>query len=421
MRAIVPVFFMCAVALALASGIPGAKADQRAEEEALVKQLKSLIDEAERGRAADPGFLRELRDAINDFERSAPAPAPETARPPLISDRFDDGDYVRNPKWTVASGQFAIDLKRGLRGVGASDPSSLHPGTRSLQTYIDEYEAVLRVEGPRKKIRSPSQEGKVVEVAKELEWLRSMLPAARLPRLETLVRDRGPEVALRSMTLAGWPSGVYAGDELARVRADSSFDRRQTLSADLARFETLERESGRYTQVRSVTLDGAPRVPVREEIARLRDALDATSVPTDPAEVASIILPTKIPNAFEMTLRVSGVQRAGSLRVGVYQGSSRRTGYGLSYRPGANRLFVLDRQTRGGTTVLTQTSRSYRLARQQAYEVVLRRRPNGVLAVFVDGQRVLRHSDRAIRESFDGIVLTVDGDVAVREISVRAL
>lgn len=85
-------------------------AAESAEESAaqtLVRALEALIDEAERARAADPRFLQDLRDAIA-------AHAPRAA---LIRDDFSDGDFTLAPRWTVASGDFAVDPRLGLRTV----------------------------------------------------------------------------------------------------------------------------------------------------------------------------------------------------------------------------------------------------------------------------------------------------------------
>jgi hypothetical protein len=75
--------------------------------QALIDELKALIDRAESVRAADPRFLGDLRDTIRRYE----TPWSVT----ILSDDFGDGDYTRNPAWTVHSGEFFIDWQRGLR------------------------------------------------------------------------------------------------------------------------------------------------------------------------------------------------------------------------------------------------------------------------------------------------------------------
>jgi len=70
-------------------------------------KLNKLIDEAEKSRAADPGFLRDLRD----LARSAGGPR----RRQVLSDDFGDGDFDRNPAWTVSEGRYWVEAGWGLR------------------------------------------------------------------------------------------------------------------------------------------------------------------------------------------------------------------------------------------------------------------------------------------------------------------
>ena len=116
---------LLSIALALPAATAGAGEKERYSEwrgdaaeddaaddaaQALARELEALIDEAERARAADPRFLQDLRDAIA-------AHAAFTPRAALIRDDFSDGDFTRDPRWTVASGDFAVDPRLGLRTV----------------------------------------------------------------------------------------------------------------------------------------------------------------------------------------------------------------------------------------------------------------------------------------------------------------
>ncbi len=84
-----------------------------------VERLNSLIDEAERSRAADPGFLSDLRRLSDEYRRG-----PRTL---LLSDDFGDGDYTRNPRWTVTAGRYWVEQGWGLR-------SAIKPGQTQTQT-----------------------------------------------------------------------------------------------------------------------------------------------------------------------------------------------------------------------------------------------------------------------------------------------
>ena len=83
------------------------------------ERLNKLIDEAERSRAADLGFLRDLRGLAGEYRRM-----PRTL---LLSDDFADGDYTRDPRWTVTAGRYWVERGWGLR-------SAIKPGQTPAQT-----------------------------------------------------------------------------------------------------------------------------------------------------------------------------------------------------------------------------------------------------------------------------------------------
>ena len=109
MRLAVAAIGLCALLASAAwaqSSRYGAFDAGQGQAQALVEELRALINEADRGRAADPLFLRDLRDLADRFDN------PWRTR--IIFDDFRDGDYTRDPAWTVVSGAFAVDSRRGL-------------------------------------------------------------------------------------------------------------------------------------------------------------------------------------------------------------------------------------------------------------------------------------------------------------------
>ncbi|WP_157755537.1 hypothetical protein [Neomegalonema perideroedes] len=123
---------------------------ERARE--LVEQLNRLVRAAERQRAADPDFLRDLRRVIERYDDRddrrpdgrpglRPTPRPEVTvvqppRPPVVvapvaparvfmSDAFADGDYTRGTVWTARQGQWGVDPANGLRSLRPTAPPTV--------------------------------------------------------------------------------------------------------------------------------------------------------------------------------------------------------------------------------------------------------------------------------------------------------
>ena len=96
----------------------------------LVDELRALTDEADRNRAADPRFLRDLKGLARRYDY------PWRVR--LITDDFRDGDYTHNPAWTAAAGKFTVAWGGGLatevrpRTVVATTPAEEPPQKRDL-------------------------------------------------------------------------------------------------------------------------------------------------------------------------------------------------------------------------------------------------------------------------------------------------
>lgn len=86
----------------------------------LINEMSTLIDAAERDRAADRRFLRDLRSVLRRFDN------PWQIR--LLTEDFRDGDYQSNPKWTVESGEFFITRRGGLHSEAIAASSRRDSG-----------------------------------------------------------------------------------------------------------------------------------------------------------------------------------------------------------------------------------------------------------------------------------------------------
>ncbi len=85
----------------------------------LLAELKVLIDEAQKARAADPIFLRDLRALALKYE----SPWGHL----VFSDDFLDGNYTANPAWTIVGGKTLIEKGWGLR-------NAIAPGQRAAKS-----------------------------------------------------------------------------------------------------------------------------------------------------------------------------------------------------------------------------------------------------------------------------------------------
>ena len=82
----------------------------------LVEKLNTLIDDAEKARAADPTFLKDLRALANSYSK----PLQTT----VLEDTFSDGDFTANPVWNVSAGRYWIEKDWGLRSAITAQPSA---------------------------------------------------------------------------------------------------------------------------------------------------------------------------------------------------------------------------------------------------------------------------------------------------------
>jgi hypothetical protein len=84
----------------------------------LIDELRRMVDQAERDRAASPDFLADLKGLLTRYGAaggtSAPPATPPAGTRAVFSDDFADGNYTANPAWAVLQGNWQVDAA-GLR------------------------------------------------------------------------------------------------------------------------------------------------------------------------------------------------------------------------------------------------------------------------------------------------------------------
>jgi hypothetical protein len=344
---------------------------------ALVEEISELIEAAEKARAADPKFLNELREALEDYQ------GPKFVE--LMKDDFRDGNISSNPRWNTFKGEYAVSRRDGLMSV-TPEPE-------------------------------PSETDALAETLKALQAKRA---------------DKGRFALVKSSTLNGNPY-VPVGEEIERVEAAikaavNSDGGPSDMENRLAQLQEIRADSGRFTLVQSIFLSGKPSVPVGEEIERTEDAVDKEKA-AKAAEMAALAnaraeLFTRLPisNAFMVQLELVSRERDGRFEVDVFQGYRRSAGYRLSYNAGASPAFEILRFGRSGVRLLASHRKVVRLEDGYRHRLVFARDEAGAMSLILDGKALLEINDRSFRDPFAGITIANEGgDFAVREVSVLGI
>ncbi len=119
------------------AGAGTGRASSNDGKDALLDELRTLVDEAEKARAADPRFIRDLRQLLERHD------GPEFEL--LVRDTFEDGDFSSSPSWQVTQGAFRIGRYGGL--ISEVMPVPVTPQQDSTGRGGSEAEAVVRLFG----------------------------------------------------------------------------------------------------------------------------------------------------------------------------------------------------------------------------------------------------------------------------------
>jgi hypothetical protein len=102
----------------------------------LINELNSLVVKAEKARAADVVFLRDLQNLIRNYD----TPLQST----VLIDDFADGNFNINPVWTVSEGRYWVEKDWGLRSAVTAQIQST---SQQQTTKTDSKDVALAILG----------------------------------------------------------------------------------------------------------------------------------------------------------------------------------------------------------------------------------------------------------------------------------
>jgi hypothetical protein len=149
---------------------------------------------------------------------------------------------------------------------------------------------------------------------------------------------------------------------------------------------------------------------------------EAAAPPPPLPSAAEIYTELRITNSFAVKLQMTSRGRSADgarLELGPYQGRERNLGYRLVYTSGNKPAFALVRVAAGRSSVIEVYDQSVNLEDGRSHGLEWRRGTDGEMVVLVDDKEIIRASDRASGEPFDGFtVINGGGDYAFSQIAI---
>ena len=143
---------------------------------------------------------------------------------------------------------------------------------------------------------------------------------------------------------------------------------------------------------------------------------------TSTAQYAAIYTPVKLSNEFRIKFDFASTERFGRMDFGVYQGAGGSSAYRLAYLPNQKDSLRLIRLTSKGATVIGSYKTTLSLENNKRHLFEWVRDRNGVMSVRLDGQEVIRATDKTITKPFDGFLyVNGGGSYYIRAVSIEGV
>ena len=143
---------------------------------------------------------------------------------------------------------------------------------------------------------------------------------------------------------------------------------------------------------------------------------------TSTATYAALYTPVKVSNEFRIKFDFVSTERFGRMDFGVYQGAGGSNAYRLAYLPNQKDSLRLVRLTSKGAVVIASYKTTLSLEDNRRHLFEWTRDKNGLMSVILDGQEVMRITDKTITKPFDGFLyVNGGGSYYIRAVSIEGL
>ncbi|MGH6630500.1 MAG: hypothetical protein ACREB3_12275 [Burkholderiales bacterium] len=140
------------------------------------------------------------------------------------------------------------------------------------------------------------------------------------------------------------------------------------------------------------------------------------------AKYAALYTPVKVSNEFRIKFDFASTEKFGRMDFGVYQGSGGSNAYRLAYLPNQKDSLRLVRLTSSGAVVIASYKTTLSLENNKRHLFEWTRDKAGQMRVMLDGQEVMRVTDKTITKPFDGFLfVNGGGSYYIRAVSVEGI